>query len=104
MLGENVKIRAQAQHTALQARRQAQATPEFQEVYSQRAGVEAVFSQGTRRSGMRRSRYIGLDKTHLQNVLIATALNFVRVDAWLEGIPLATTRASRFLDLQPKSV
>lgn len=95
-------IRAQAQHTALQARRRAQTTPEFQEVYSQRAGVEAVFSQGTRRSGMRRSRYIGLDKTHLQNILIATALNFVRVDAWLEGIPLATTRASRFLDLQPK--
>jgi len=65
--------------------------------------VEAVFSQGTRRSGMRRSRYICLDKTHLQNVLIATALNLVRVDAWLEEVPFAATRSARFLDLQPKS-
>ena len=96
-------IRAQAQHNALQARRQAQLTPEFHEVYNHRAGVEAVFSQGTRRSGMRRSRYTGLAKTHLQNVLIATALNLVRVDAWLEEFPLATTRASRFLELQPQS-
>ena len=65
--------------------------------------MEAVFSQGTRRSGMRRSRYIGLDKTHLQNVLIATALNLVRVDAWLDEVPLATTRVSHFVALQPKS-
>ena len=64
--------------------------------------MEAVFSQGTRRSGWRRSRYIGLDKTHLQNVLIATALNLVRVDAWLEDVPFAATRAARFLDLQPQ--
>jgi transposase len=96
-------IRAQAQHRALQERRQDQLTPEFQKLYNQRAGVEAIFSQGSRRAGVRRSRYIGLDKAHLQNLLIATALNLVRVDAWLEEVPFASTRASRFLQLWPKS-
>ncbi len=54
-----------------------------------------------RRSGLRRSRYIGLDKTHLQHILIATALNFIRLGAWLSGMPFAQTRFSRFKQLQP---
>jgi IS5 family transposase len=32
---------------------------------------------------LRRSRYRGLAKTHLQHILIATAINLVRVVAWL---------------------
>jgi transposase len=32
---------------------------------------------------LRRSRYIGLAKTHLQHILIAVAINLVRVVAWL---------------------
>ena len=92
----------QVQQIALQARRQAQQTPEWNAVYAQRAGIEATHSQGIRRSALRRSRYIGLDKTHLQHILIATALNFVRLDAWLSGVPLAKTRFSRFKQLQPE--
>jgi transposase len=37
----------------------------------------------------------------LQDVLIATAVNLVRLDAWLAGRPLATTRTSRFARLGP---
>jgi hypothetical protein len=37
----------------------------------------------------RRSRYIGLAKTHLQQVLTATAVNLIRAAAWLEEIPFA---------------
>jgi hypothetical protein len=48
---------------------------------------------------MRRSRYRGMKKTHLQHVIIATALNLVRTVAWLEGEPLAQTRPSRFAAL-----
>ncbi|MBW4561654.1 MAG: transposase [Mojavia pulchra JT2-VF2] len=33
--------------------------------YNQRAGIEATHSQGIRRSALRRSRYIGLVKTHI---------------------------------------
>ncbi len=55
-----------------------------------------------RRSALRQSRYIGLKKTHSYQVFIACALNLVRLDAWLNGIPLAKTRSSRFKQLQPQ--
>jgi transposase len=93
-------ISTQAEYTALQARRQSQQTPEFLKIYHQRAGVEATLSQGIRRTCLRRSRYIGLAKTHLQHILIATALNLVRLDAWLNDVPIAKTRISRFKKLQ----
>lgn len=96
-------LQPQAKYSALQKRRQEQASLEFKEIYQQRAGVEGTLSQGVRRSDLRQSRYIGLAKTHLQHVLIATALNLVRLGAWLSGTPLATTRSSRLMDLKPKA-
>jgi transposase len=48
---------------------------------------------------MRRSRYRGMEKTHLQHLIIATVLNLVRVLAWSEGKALAKTRTSRFAAL-----
>src|SRR5712692_1223803 len=45
---------------------------------------------------LRRSRYIGLTKTRLQHILIASALNVVRIGAWLMERPRAQTRTSRF--------
>ena len=48
---------------------------------------------------LRRARYIGLAKVHLQHVLTAAALNLVRVAAWLAGTPLARTRQSAFVRL-----
>lgn len=95
-------IRAQAFQEALQTRRQSQQTPEFLKIYHQRVGIEATLSQGTRPTCLRRSRYTGLAKTHLQHILIATAINLVRLDAWLNDVPVAKTRVSRFKQLQPK--
>lgn len=92
----------QVQHIALQTQRQTQQTPEWKASYNQRAGIESTHSQGIRRSALRQSRYIGLKKTHLMQVFIACALNLVRLDAWLNGIPLAQTRSSRFRKLQPQ--
>jgi transposase len=46
-----------------------------------------------------KNRDIGLAKTHLQHVITATAINVVRVAAWLEGIPRANTRRSAFAAL-----
>jgi transposase len=60
-------IDAQAFHTVFQTRRQSQKTPEFLKIYHQHPGMEATLSQGTRRTCLRRSRYIGLAKTHLQS-------------------------------------
>ena len=45
---------------------------------------------------MRRSRYIGLDKTPLQHIGIATAIHLVRIIPWLDGEELAPTRRSAF--------
>jgi transposase len=50
-----------------------------------RAGVESTLSQGVRRFERRRSRYIGLARTHLQQTLNATAMNIVRVIDGLKG-------------------
>ena len=66
-----------------------------------RAGIEGTLSQGVRAFGMRRTRYRGLDKTHLQNVAIASAINVDRLVAWFDGQPRATTRTSRFAMLAP---
>jgi IS5 family transposase len=56
------------------------------------SAVEGTISQAVRGHGQRRSRYIGLAKTHLQSALAATAINLVRLDAWLTGTPLGRTR------------
>jgi hypothetical protein len=53
-------------------------------------------SQGTRRTCLGGSCYIGLAKTHLQHILIATALNLVRLEAWLNDVPIGKTCISRF--------
>jgi transposase len=85
-------VRLQAHHEALQAARQRQETPEFKAQYTLRAGVESSLSQGVRCFDLRRSRYLGLARTHLQQLLTATAMNMVRVVAWLWGEPLGERR------------
>ncbi len=85
--GRVVHLRPQSIHEALQARRAEQHTPEFRQQYATRAGIEGTHSQGVRRMGLRRARYDGLPKTHLQHVLTAVAINLVRIDAWLLGKP-----------------
>lgn len=72
----------QAQHGALQAARQRQETDEFKAQYALRAGVESTISQGVRRFDLRRSRYIGLARTQLQQTIMATAMNLVRLANW----------------------
>ena len=96
-----LRLRPQAEYNALQAARKRQETTEFKERYKRRAGVEGTISQGTRSFDLRRSRYIGLAKTHLQHVRTAAAINLTRAVAWLDGIPKAQTRTSHFAALAP---
>ncbi len=67
--------------------------------YRRRAGVEGALSQGVRAFGMRRSRHVGLAKSGLQQVCIAAAINVSRVVRWLDGLPRARTRVTRFAAL-----
>ncbi|MBA3823692.1 MAG: IS1182 family transposase [Ktedonobacterales bacterium] len=92
-----VTVRPQEQAQALHAARTREATPEFRVAYHQRSGIEGTHSQATRTMGLRRSRYVGLAKTHLQHVATAVAMNLLRLIAWQNDIPLARTRHSPFL-------
>jgi transposase len=96
-------VRLQAYHEALQTARQRQETTEFKTQYTLRAGVESSLSQGVRRFELRRSRYLGLARTHLQLLLTATAMNVVRVIAWLWGKLLGECRRQpgHFAQLAP---
>ena len=80
-----------------------QAAAGFWKLYTARAGVEGTRSQGIRRCDLRHARYLGEAKTRLQHLLIATALNVIRVVAWCLETPLAPTRQSRFARLAPSS-
>jgi len=95
-LRRTITIRTQEGYEALQAARQRQQSEEFKQQYKKRAGVEGTISQAVRAFGMRRSRYQGLAKTHLHHVLIAIAVNLVRLGEWLIGTPRAATRKSQF--------
>jgi transposase len=91
----------QAQHVALQQARAYQKTEAFRQRYRKRAGVEGTISQGTRAFDLRRTRYIGLAKTHLQHLFTAAAINLTRVVFWLQGIEMTQTRRSSFTALAP---
>jgi transposase len=93
-------LQPRLEHEALQTARRHQQTEAFKVQYAARAGVEGTHEQAVRRSGLRRARYIGLNKTRLQHVATAAALNLVRISEWCAGSPLAKTRCSRFAALQ----
>lgn len=92
-------VRTREQHEALQAARQRQTTEEFKQNYAIRAGIEGTISQAVRVADLRRSRYLGLAKTHLHHLVSATAVNLLRVAAWLADTPRAQTRQSPFAAL-----
>jgi transposase len=96
-----VAFRPQAQYEALQATRQRQASAEGKQLYNRRAGIEGTLSQGVRAFGLRCCRYRGLAKTALQHIATAAAINLDRIVAWLNEIPQAKTRISRFAKLAP---
>lgn len=100
--GRELTLRPQPQHEVLLEARKRQATEEFWEDYQARAGVEGTVSQGVRGFGLRRSRYIGMAKTHLQHVVAVVAINVIRLLAWFAGVPKAQTRLSPFARLAPE--
>jgi transposase len=98
-----ITLQSRDEHTALLRGRARQQTEEFAQLYARRAGIEGTFSQGVRAFGLRRARYRGLRKTHLQQVATAAAVDLWRLHAWHEGVPLASTRRSHLARLAPAS-
>ena len=95
----HLKLQPRAEHEALKAARERLATKEGQRRYAPRAGIEGTLSQGVRAFGLRRARYRGLAKTHLQHGATAAAINLARVGDWFRTVPRAATRTSRFAAL-----
>ncbi|MGW5277224.1 IS1182 family transposase [Streptomyces sp. NPDC004044] len=98
--GRSLTLLPQDQQEALEVRRREQLTDQWQQRYNTRAGVEGTISQAVRRTRIRRTRYTGLPKTHLGHILAATAINIIRLDAWLTGTPLGETRTSHLARLE----
>ncbi|MCB0226496.1 MAG: IS1182 family transposase [Anaerolineae bacterium] len=96
-----LRLRPQPEYEALHCARQRQKTDQFKQRYKKRAGIEGTISQATRSFDLRRSRYIGLAKTHLQHVATAAAINLTRLACWLMDLPTAQTRRSSFAVLAP---
>lgn len=99
----NIQIPPIPQWEALHDARRYQKTEAFKERYKKRAGIEGTVGQACDTFGLRHSRYRGLKKTHLQNVMTAIAINLNRIYNWLEGKPRAKTRVMPFQRLAPAS-
>jgi transposase len=72
-------------HDFLQARRKEMNTESFQKEMQRRNGIEGTQSELVRGYGLRHARYRGRRKVRLQNYLIGTACNLVRLSrriAW----------------------
>jgi len=97
--GRTLTIYPQREYEILLKARERQDTEAFKEAYDQRAGIKGTHSQGVRRLGLRRSRYRGLEKTRLQHMATAAAINFIRVYDWLIGERPVHAAPSPFLKL-----
>ncbi|MEU4740915.1 transposase [Actinosynnema sp. NPDC023658] len=67
-----------AARTALRNRAERQ-EPAWHKRYAVRSGIEGTIFEFTHGHGMRRCRYRGQSKTHLQHVLTAIAVNIERL-------------------------
>jgi transposase len=83
--GRQLTLRPQQLHEALARARAQQTTKTWRDKYALRAGVEGTIHQAITVTGIRRARYRGLPKVHLQHVFSAIALNLIRLHAWWSG-------------------
>jgi hypothetical protein len=92
-------LRPRHLHEALRTARDEQTTDAWKARYRIRAGIEGTISQTVTVTGIRRARYTGMDKVHLEHVFAATAINLIRLDAWWTGTPLQRTRTTHLARL-----
>lgn len=98
--GRQLTLHPRQVQQALDGARAEQDTKPWQATYALRAGVEGTISQAVAVTGTRHARYKGRDKTHLEHVYAAVALNLIRLDAWWNGHTLDRTRTSHLTHLE----
>jgi transposase len=72
----------------------------FQAEYARRAGIEGAISRGVRSTRLRRTRYIGLARVRLEQMLTAVGLNVLRLSEWFLQTARAKTRLTPFARLR----
>ncbi|MEU5307101.1 transposase [Streptomyces noursei] len=97
--GRQLTVCPQEQDAVRERVRAEQSTDEWKDRYAARAGVEGTIHQAIAAAGARRTRYVGLAKTHLAHIFTAAAINLIRLDAWWNDTPLARTRTTRLATL-----
>lgn len=90
-----ITIHPQPIHEARMAAHHAQGEKGWAKVYNIRAGVEGTISQAVRGPDLRHSRYRGLPKAHVQNVMTAMALNITRLGAHYDTAPIKARQPTR---------
>jgi hypothetical protein len=85
--GRQLFLRPREIHEAVTSARAGQDTRQWKDRYKARAGVEGTMGQASHVTGIRRARYLGLDKTRLEHLAAATAINVIRLDAWYNETP-----------------
>jgi transposase len=95
----SISVFPRAQHLARQVAQERMTTRAFKDQYARRAGIEGAICEAVNAHAMRRSRYRGLTKTHLQHLFTAMAINLKRATDWLMGCLPAQTRTSPFSQL-----
>ena len=97
--GRTMQFRPREQYEALQQARATQDDEAFKRRYRTRLGIEGTISQAVRAFELRKTRYLGLPKTHLQAIALATAINLSRFWDYLCGAGLGQTRNQPFAAL-----
>jgi transposase len=97
--GRQLTIRPRPVQEALDTARAEQTTTAWQARYARRAGAESTIAQSVKVTDTRQARYRGLPKTRLEHNFKAVALNFIRLDAWLNGVPIDPRHTSHLTRL-----
>jgi transposase len=92
--GRGLSLRPREEYEAMTRLRDEQRSEAWKQRYKRRAGIEGTINQIVHRTGIRRSRYRGKDKTHLGHCFAAAAINLYRIDAWSCGYKPSETRTS----------
>ncbi|MEW1842215.1 IS1182 family transposase [Nonomuraea angiospora] len=99
--GRHLTLHPRAIQETLDTARAEQTTPAWHDQYALRCGIEATIHQAATVTGLRRARYRGIKKVHLQHVVSAIAVNLIRLNAWWNGHPLERKRTSHLAQLEP---
>ncbi|MGW0664857.1 transposase [Streptodolium elevatio] len=102
--GRHLTLMPQPLHEIQSRTRKDQDTETWQRHYALRTGCEATISETVRAHGLRRCRYRGRAKTHVQHVLTAVGTNIARLSEstspgiWDTRTPRSPTRFRRFCE------